>query len=425
MIRLQNVATIFCLSILFNVIFPTGDVYSDIALMVNTITFKIANTLEMSGCRICHGKDETEVYKQLNGSCQQCLNSYACGSIPNVLNKKYDLQNKDTCQTDKWYVDLTSGSTDLKKGSCDRSKTCCIENKKELNSSIHMIEMNRKILITPDKFKRNCKKDFNVYLLAGNSSWLTCKHSFVLKSTQIELCTKSVANALDLKEKLFKIKKINDEHVKIIDGFTFEDGCGIYLRPMTMDPLTRQFCDDDACRVHLRYLQTYSSSIFDLSSWKSNIEYVSGYGKYGGKLCSLLMLYGYTMSVPILLNMAFSLKVFFDDYKKDKTTMIEIIFVIFLFYPQWKTLKFLAHYLIYHGDEKKLEKERDDFDRNVSTLEPFLESSIQVSFRILIILLLITHVMCNKHKLQYDIFTFILTGNDFPLHLVCNRRLLC
>ena len=392
MMGLQNVATIFCLSILFNVIFPTGDVYSDIALMVNTITFKIANTLEMSGCRACHGKDETEVYKPLNGSCQQCSNSYACGSIPNVLNKMVELQNKDTCQTDKWYVDLTSGSTDLKKGSCDRSKTCCIESKNEWNRSIQMIEMNRKILITPDKFKRNCKTDYNVYLLAGkNESWLTCKYTYILASTQMELCTKSIAHKLDLKEKLFKMKKINDKHVELVDGFTFEDGCGIYMRPIIMDPLARQFCNDDACLVHLRHLQSYSSSIFDLSSWKSSIEYVSGYGKYGGKMCSLLMFYGYTMSIPILLNMAFSLKVFFDDYKKDKTTMFEIIFVIFLFYPQWKTLKFLAHYLIYHRDEEKLEKERDDFDRNVSTLEPFLESSIQVSLKMLIIVLIITH----------------------------------
>ena len=55
---LVSVALIFSISILFNVILPTGDVYSDVALMVNTITFNVASTLEISGCRVCHGRDE-------------------------------------------------------------------------------------------------------------------------------------------------------------------------------------------------------------------------------------------------------------------------------------------------------------------------------------------------------------------------------
>ena len=60
-----------------------------------------------------------------------------------------------------------------------------------------------------------------------------------------------------------------------------------------------------------------------------------------------------------------------------------------------------------HKDEEKLEKERDDFDRNVSTLEPFLESSLQVTYRVLDVISLFTHANCHKVKLHNDISIFV------------------
>ena len=59
----KSVIVTFSLCILLNVIFPSGDVYSDVALMIDTITFNVASNLEISGCRVCHGRNEAEVYK--------------------------------------------------------------------------------------------------------------------------------------------------------------------------------------------------------------------------------------------------------------------------------------------------------------------------------------------------------------------------
>ena len=378
---LVSVALIFSISILFNVILPTGDVYSDVALMVNTITFNVASTLEISGCRVCHGRDEAEVYKALNQSCQQCMNSYYCGTIPKMLNKKYDLQTRRTCQAENWYVE--KGSEDIKRGTCDRSQ-CCLKNKKGINNIVQMIDIDRRVVVFPDSVGKMCFPDYDVYLLTGNDSWVSCKRISLLENTQKELCGKAEATTQDVNEKVFKVKKMTDQNVTLIEGFHFEDGCGIYLRPSMMDKLpvlTGDICDNDACLLHLRYLHLYSSIIVDLNTWKTNTEYVSGYGKVGGKLCQLFIYYGWTISIPILINLAFSLKLFSDDYKKNNASLSELITVVFLFYPQWKTLRYLANYLFYHRDEEKLEKDRNDFDRDVSTVEPFLESSLQVRFQ--------------------------------------------
>ena len=122
--------------------------------------------------------------------------------------------------------------------------------------------------------------------------------------------------------------------------------------------------------------------------------------------------------------MAFSFKIFFDDYQKKKASVFELILVLLLFYPQWKTLKFLYSYWMDHRDEKKLEKDKDDFDRDVSSLEPFLESAIQV---------LRKHILLQKHQFRYILrniknsaiyfHTFISIGKYFVMHPFCNRKL--
>ena len=58
---LFTIFRIFTLAILFNLCLPTGDIYSDIGLMVQTIKFKNSDTYEMLGCRACYGKEEAEM----------------------------------------------------------------------------------------------------------------------------------------------------------------------------------------------------------------------------------------------------------------------------------------------------------------------------------------------------------------------------
>ena len=69
---LFTVVRIFTLTIFFNTILPTGDVYSDILLMFQTWTFQNTDSLEMIGCRSCFGKSEKDLYPTMN-ECKMCL----------------------------------------------------------------------------------------------------------------------------------------------------------------------------------------------------------------------------------------------------------------------------------------------------------------------------------------------------------------
>ena len=82
--------------------------------------------------------------------------------------------------------------------------------------------------------------------------------------------------------------------------------------------------------------------------------------------------------VPCLLNLAFNTVLFANDLKNQKANIFEVIPLIFLFYPQYKTLKFLAQYLFIHDDENLLTQDKEENDRTVAPLEPFLESCLQV-----------------------------------------------
>ena len=84
---LFTIARIFVLTIFFNMILPTGDVYSDILLMFQTWTFQNTDSLEMVGCRACFGKTEEDLYPTERG-CKTCVTqnaNFACGhNIPSL-----------------------------------------------------------------------------------------------------------------------------------------------------------------------------------------------------------------------------------------------------------------------------------------------------------------------------------------------------
>ena len=92
----------------------------------------------------------------------------------------------------------------------------------------------------------------------------------------------------------------------------------------------------------------------------------------------MLRIYGITSIVPIILCMIFHLLLFVEDVKLNRAFKIEIVFVFCQFYPQWKTLKFLYSYLR-DGNEEELNRSKDNFDIHVGSLEPFIESALQVS----------------------------------------------
>ena len=126
--------------------------YSDANLAYKTFTFSLGESLLLAGCRVCQGKDETEIYTLRNKSCQQCLvNSEiisekvveitdSCGLSYNILNKIYGLEKKDTCENEPLSLSLHLNSTTntnsivLENEKCDLSNfICCVENKNKRN----------------------------------------------------------------------------------------------------------------------------------------------------------------------------------------------------------------------------------------------------------------------------------------------------
>ena len=79
----------FVLTIFFNMILPSGDVYSDVALMIQTWKFKNIESLELSGCIACYGKDEQDLMPSRK-DCSTCItenSGFWCGAEFLSMNK--------------------------------------------------------------------------------------------------------------------------------------------------------------------------------------------------------------------------------------------------------------------------------------------------------------------------------------------------
>ena len=76
-------------SILFGILFPTGDITLDIKFMERALTFNVGKTLELLGCKLCY-KNEDLVYERKDKNCSTCLvNDYdnRCGVIQTFVDK--------------------------------------------------------------------------------------------------------------------------------------------------------------------------------------------------------------------------------------------------------------------------------------------------------------------------------------------------
>ena len=99
----------------------------------------------------------------------------------------------------------------------------------------------------------------------------------------------------------------------------------------------------------------------------------------GGVTCRLLQIYGWCIVIPIFLNLSFTIVLFVNDFCDQKANIYELIPLVLLVYPQYKTIKFLSKYIFIHRDEELLNEEKEKHNRDVATLEPFLESCLQVN----------------------------------------------
>ena len=148
-------------------------------------------------------------------------------------------------------------------------------------------------------------------------------------------------------------------------------------------------CDVDICKIHLDYVSHWVDGVHDVKSWKSKLHFYRGV-RLGGKNCHLLRIYSWSMAIPILMNLFFSSVIFYMDLKSGASTMYELPFLIFLFYPQWRTFKILVRYF-FHKNDEDLTDQLDENDMHASFIEPFCESGLQVS-----IFLFCTKMICKS-----------------------------
>ena len=403
-----SVLVVFVTSIMFNVILPTGDVYSDVGLMVNTLGFDLGTTLELIGCRICYGKNEDDFISKENESCPFCVENLKrrnCANSLVFLNKIHELQKSLFCTNQTWKVQRYekegfehSWVEKSKEGQCNKNQDeCCLETNDQRQDRNSLPNVDMRVIIAPLHRDDNICNQFSCDVLVGNSSVESCENLFYLTHVREQLSNITKNLQPQSEEHFFKLKTINERRVSISKGFLFEDGCGAYLRPLSMkDQSFRKRCGVDACLLHIHDIKLHESmsGIRDLNEWKTNSNFMFAI-RVGGKNCKMLELYGWAMAIPLILSLLFNIFGFYNDMKNGDATKYDILPLIFLFYPQWRSLKILGKFIFYHRDEGQLNSDMNKFDKQLGSLEPFLESAIQV------IMLQIFSILWKCHYTTY------------------------
>ena len=400
---LFTVVRIFVLSIFFNTILPTGDVYSDILLIFQTWNFQNTESIEMVGCRSCFGKSEEDLYPTMN-ECEMCLTknyNFYCGHGFTSMNKIREIKNRKSCENEKWGV---SWGGNLTKGECDDNRSCCFETRNNRSQIKNKDEDKMKLFQIHPRFLVDCDvrylnryvSDNGFYdacLLAGKAKGEHCLWDIVLENT------KEIKNVLEENKKIFtktnftgmalKFLLNNDSRSDIsaivpadIDNLNKDESfeCGVLLKPKNVNMIGDRKgvdCGMDTCKIHLDFLHHYVDGMNDLQSWQTKITYGGGRVRVGGRNCHLLRVYAWTMVVPILINLIFSGVIFYNDWRSGLSSKCEVPFLLLLLYAQWRTLKILMHYLT-HKEEEELANLLDENDKDVSFIEPFCESGMQV-----------------------------------------------
>ena len=155
-----TVIRIFVLTIFFNTILPTGDVYSDVLLMVETWTFQNTNSLEMVGCRACFGKTEDSLYSS-EKDCETCItknSNFYCGFYIPSMKKLHEIESRKKCLNEKWGMFV--GSLDGEQGECDiHHHECCFESRNNTSEIRNNDEQKMKLLQLHPRFLVNCDDD--------------------------------------------------------------------------------------------------------------------------------------------------------------------------------------------------------------------------------------------------------------------------
>ena len=69
----MGAVAIFSMTIVSGIIAPTGDVWSDVKLLYDAVTFNLGTSYELAGCRACYGLHDDDVYMPKKDDCQVCV----------------------------------------------------------------------------------------------------------------------------------------------------------------------------------------------------------------------------------------------------------------------------------------------------------------------------------------------------------------
>ena len=382
--------------------------------MYQALTFNLGESLELSGCKSCYFKDEKDVYYPEiglnNKRCHTLILStnLTCGDSISSLNKIMEFQKeKENCLLNETFrFNNKTRNKKLEASECvEGPSQCCITKTNEIKQKYNINDLSPKSLFHPCYFLAGgygplLNTWFEFCTVAGEASLTHCLRIQEENATNFQSLVLSrfkyvLGDVLysSSNETVFfysyswtnQTLVVEEKGQSSIDPKT---PCGFLifrhdnvsqqkLQEMKKHSHTNTYhYNEDACRTHLKSLQV-TTSIYNLHEWKTRTDYMFS-KKVGGKTCELLRIYGISIIFPICLNLFFTYVLFSNDVREGKASNLEIIPVILLVYPQYKTIKFIVQYLFIHHDETQLNLDKTENDRTLASLEPFLESSFQV-----------------------------------------------
>jgi hypothetical protein len=175
------------------------------------------------------------------------------------------------------------------------------------------------------------------------------------------------------------LQSVGNATQEVIEHFTHEDKCGLFFKKQgnEVEP-NNSVCHQDICSSYMSGLgiDLYRER-YGLDIWKKSMDYDIYNRRIGGRICGLLTIYGSSSIVPILLNLIFHSIIFYYEVKCGNASRFEAIFVLLLIYPQYRCIKAIITFFRHH-DEEALKLEKELYERNIESIEPCVESGLQV-----------------------------------------------
>ena len=380
----------FFMGIVFGIIFPLIDMVTDGYLFYNTLTFK-GGSMGMAGCRSCYNNGVAPNYKDLAAGreCDVCavdmrydFGGLYCGAIPPALDKMTELLKSKSCLQNgtAWRMryDSEKNITIEQSDACEVEDDCCITTPTKYKSDSMTNDMNR---FLPDSTNWHSCSKYN----DGE-----CEFCFGYGAIELGVCHDLLLDddafyyneVLSCTDGYYVATQVGKRFERNNKGCAREDGCCVHIASNRSSfDHDNYFRCNDPCRLHINHLSTKFKTIYDWTSWSKQSGYIYG-GLLGGKLCSTSVTFAYCLLIPILLNWLFVLKVWFSDLTNKRTTLKTFVFGVTATYPIILVVKYLWNW----KNAEKMKQEKARFEHEVATAEGFLESILQVSEYLPIIL---------------------------------------